>query len=317
MTSHEVSGPSDVAAGPPASRRRPAAQGRTVRPDLEPRAAAPAGRLGWKDFLLRVYRQIEQDRVLAVAGGVVFFGLLAIFPAITALVSTYGLIATPASIVDHLNFIANLMPGSAYEIIQEQVTRIVERGSGKLSLTFAFGLGLALWSANAGMKAMMDALNVIHDQPETRGFFRLNLLSLTLTLGALASFLLAIGAVVVFPLVLGWLGLGNWTERVVSVVRWPALLLVIIVGLSILYRFGPDCRPRGWRVISYGTVFATLAWLCGSALLSWYLSSFADYDATYGSLGAGIGMMMWLWLSVVVVLTGAEIDSVLNENVES
>ena len=316
MTSHEVSGSPgspDVAAGPPAQRRRPAAQGRAVRPDMEPRAAAPGSRLGWKDFLVRIYQQIEQDRVLAVAGGVVFFGLLAIFPAITALVSTYGLVTTPSSIVDHLNFVANLMPGSAYEIIQEQVTRIVERGSGKLSLTFAFGLALALWSANAGMKAMMDALNVIHDKPETRGFFRLNLISLTLTLGALTSFLLAIGAVVVFPLVLGWLGLGNWTERVVSIVRWPMLLLVITGGLAVLYRFGPDCRPKGWRVFSYGTMFAVVAWLCSSALLSWYLAYFADYDATYGSLGAGIGLMMWLWLSVVVVLTGAEIDSVLAE----
>jgi membrane protein len=321
MSSHEVScapGPPAVAAGPPAPRRRSAVQNRATQTDLAESRQAPASdRLGWKDFLLRVYRQIEDDRVLAVAGGVVFFGLLAIFPAITALVSTYGLIATPGSIVDHMIFIGNLMPGSAYEIIQEQVTRIVERGSGKLSLTFAFGLCLALWSANAGMKAMMDALNIIHDKPETRGFFRLNLISLTLTLGALVSFLLAIGAVVVFPLVLGWFGLGNWTERVVSIVRWPTLLLVIMGGLSVLYRFGPSCRPKGWRVISYGTVFTTLAWLGGSALLSWYLANFADYDATYGSLGAGIGLMMWLWLSVVVVLTGAEIDSVINDATNS
>ncbi|MDB5599208.1 MAG: ribonuclease [Xanthobacteraceae bacterium] len=316
MTSHEVPGSPGLPApaGLPASRRRSAAQKRAAQSDLpEPRKAPAPGRLSWKDFLLRVYQQIEEDRVLAVAGGVVFFGLLAIFPAITALVSIYGLIATPSSIVDHLIFIANLMPGSAYEIIQEQITRIVERGGGKLSLTFAFGLGLALWSANAGMKAMMDALNVIHDKPETRGFVRLNLISLGLTASTLIGLLLAIGAVVVFPLVLGWFGLGNWTERVVSIVRWPALLLVIMSGLAVLYRIGPSCPPKGWRVLSYGTVFATVAWLCSSALLSWYLANFADYDATYGSLGAGIGLMMWLWLSVVVVLTGAEIDSVINE----
>jgi membrane protein len=159
------------------------------------------------------------------------------------------------------------------------------------------------------MKAIMDALNVIYDEEEKRSFIKLNLMSLALTLGALASLLIAIGSVIVFPLMLNWLGLGGAVEWTIAVLRWPALLFVVMFGLAILYRFGPSRREARWQWLSIGAVLATLLWLTGSLLFSWYLSNFADYNATYGSLGAGIGLMMWLWLSTISILLGAELNS--------
>jgi membrane protein len=202
-----------------------------------------------------------------------------------------------------------MLPGDAFQILQDQVNRLVAKGGTKLSFGFIFGLGLAFWSANAGMKAIMDALNVVYDEKEKRGFIKLNLVSLAFTLAAIASVLVAIGAVVVLPLVLNYAGIGNVSETLLRIVRWPVLLVLIIIGLAVLYRFGPSRREARWQWLSVGSVFAAVAWLASSALLSWYLANFANYDATYGSLGAAIGLMMWMWISSIVILFGAELNS--------
>jgi membrane protein len=264
---------------------------------------------GWKDIFWRTYQRINDNRLLAVAAGVVFYGLLALFPGITALVSLYGLFASPSTINDHLSSIGGMLPGDAFQILQDQVNRLVAKGGTKLSFGFIFGLGLAFWSANAGMKAIMDALNVVYDEKEKRGFIKLNLVSLAFTLAAIASVLVAIGAVVVLPLVLNYAGIGNVSETLLRIVRWPVLLVLIIIGLAVLYRFGPSRREARWQWLSVGSVFAAVAWLASSALLSWYLANFANYDATYGSLGAAIGLMMWMWISSIVILFGAELNS--------
>jgi membrane protein len=180
---------------------------------------------------------------------------------------------------------------------------------GKLRFGFVFGLAVALWSANAGMKAIIDALNVVYKEKEKRGFIKLNLISLAFTLAAIGVLLVALGAVVVLPIALSYLGLQNATDLMFRLARWPLLLVLVIVGLAVLYRLGPSRREPRWQWISIGSVFAAIAWLISSALLSWYLASFADYNATYGSLGAGIGMMMWMWISSIVILSGAQLNS--------
>ena len=159
------------------------------------------------------------------------------------------------------------------------------------------------------MKAVIDALNVTYGEKEKRGFIKLNLVSLALTGGAILALLVAIGAIVVLPLVLSYIGLGGWTETLLRLLRWPLLLCLVIFGLAVLYRFGPSRESPRWEWITAGSAFAALAWLCGSALLSWYLANFANYDATYGSLGAAIGMMIWIWMSSIVILLGAELNS--------
>jgi len=263
---------------------------------------------GWKDIFWRTYAEIQDDRLVAVAAGVVFYALLAIFPAITAIVSLYGLFTDVATINEHLSLAAGFLPQGALDIIRDQVNRITSKGDAKLGLAFIFGLGLALWSANAGMKAIIDALNVVYDETEKRGFIKLNLISLTLTLAAILSLLLAIAAVVVLPLLLGFVGLDGVGELLLRILRWPALFVLIIIGLAVLY-LGPSRTKAQWQWLSVGSVFAAIAWLIASALLSWYLANFANYDATYGSLGAGIGLMMWLWISSLVVLLGAQLNS--------
>jgi membrane protein len=228
---------------------------------------------------------------------------------VTAFVSFYGLLADPATINEHLSFAASLMPADAFGILHEQVDRIAAKGSGTLSFAFVLSLGLALWSANAGMKAVIDALNVAYEETEKRSFIRLNLISLCFTLGAIVALLLAIGAVVILPLILAFLGLGGSTEWIIWLLRWPTLFALIVVGLAVLYRFGPSRNEPRWEWVSIGSIFAALAWITGSMLFSWYLQRFANYNATYGSLGAGIGFMTWLWLSSIVVILGAELNS--------
>lgn len=264
---------------------------------------------GWKDILYRTYQQINEDRLLAVAAGVVFLGLLAIFPAITALVSLYGLMADMTTANDHLRALLPVLPNGSYAIIQDQVARVVEKSDGKLGFGFILGLLLALWSANAGMKAIMDSLNVVYGETEKRSFIRLNLISLTFTLGAVLFVLLAIASVIVFPLALEWIGLSSLSEWIMSALRWPMIAVVMLAGLAVLYRYGPSRRQPQWQWLSVGSVFACVFWIIGSVGLSIYLSNFADYDATYGTLGAAIGLMTWMYLSAIVVLIGAELNA--------
>src|ERR1043165_2298969 len=265
---------------------------------------------GWKDIFWRTYEEIGADRLFMIAAGVVFYAMLAVVPAITALVSVYGLFAKASTISQHLSFIASVMPGSAYDVISDQITRISGNNDGKLTFAFVFGLGLALWSANAGMKAIFDALNIVYDEDEKRSFIKLNLISLTFTLGAVIALLVAIGAVVALPLVLQYLGLAEDRQTwLLALLRWPALLVLVMFGLALLYRFGPSRRDAKWRWVTPGGIFASFAWLAISALFSLYLSKFTDYNATYGSLGAVIGLMMWIWLSVSAILIGAELNA--------
>jgi membrane protein len=264
---------------------------------------------GWKDILLRTYQQVVQNRLLAVAAGVVFYGLLAVFPAVTALVSFYGLFASPAAISDDLSIATGILPQGAVDILRDQIGHLTSGGGAKLGFGFVISLAVALWSANAGMKAIMDALNVIYQEKEKRRFIKLTLVSLTFTLAAIGSVLLALGAVVVLPVALNYIGLQTATEMLLRLARWPLLLILIIIGLAVLYRYGPSRREPRWQWVSVGTVFAAVGWLISSALLSWYLASFTDYNATYGSLGAGVGMMTWMWISSIVILFGAQLNS--------
>ena len=264
---------------------------------------------GWKDIFWRTYQRIDDDRLLATAGGVVFFGLLSIFPAVTALVSSYGLFADPATISANLQTLATMLPEGSFQIVEDQVGRVVSKGNTTLGATFLLGLLLAIWSANAGVKSIFDALNVAYEEREKRSFIRLNSVSLAFTVGGIAALLLMVGAVVAFPLALNHLGMAPESKLIVALARWPLLFLILLVALAILYRFAPSRDAPRWQWLSLGAVTAALLWIAGSALLSWYLSEFANYNATYGSLGAAIGLMMWMWMSAIVIMFGAELNS--------
>jgi membrane protein len=273
--------------------------------DTSPGFALPA----WGRILWRTAERTSTDRLLANAAGVVFFGLLAVFPAITALVSCYGLFADPHTIGANLQTLALMLPKGSFDIVQDQIARVLAKGHAELGATFLFGLLLALWSANSGVKAVIDALNVAYERQEKRGFIHLNAMSLAFTLGGIAALLVMVAAVVAFPLALDHIGLAPDSQLIVSLARWPLLLVALLVALGMLYRFGPSrpATPRRW--LSVGAIVAALLWIAGSALLSFYLSNFANYSATYGSLGAAIGLMTWMWMSAITVLLGAELNS--------
>jgi membrane protein len=264
---------------------------------------------GWRDIFWRVYASVDEDRLLAVSGGVVFFGLLAMFPTITAFVSIYGLFATPAGVRDELVPLFSIMPGDAANLVVGEVQRIAAKSSNTLGLASIGSLLFALWSANAGSKAIFDALNVAYGEKEKRGFIKLNLISFAFTIGAILFLLLAVAAVIVVPLILGNIGFLDWGETILSALRWPILFVLIAGALSLLYRYGPSRTLAKWRWLTLGSAVATVLFLVVSGLFSWYLANFANYNATYGSLGALVGLLMWLWVSILVVLAGAELDA--------
>ena len=263
---------------------------------------------GWKDVAVRTFLEFNKDRVLSVAAGVTFYTLLSLFPAVAALVSCYGLFADVNVINDHLASLQGVLPSGAIEIIGDQVKRIAAKGGGTLGLTFFTSLTLSLWSANAAMKAMFDALNVVYEEEEKRSFIMLNLRSLTFTVGALVFTIFALASIVVLPVVFNFIGIsaGAWY---VAALRWPALVVVLLGGLSLLYRYGPSRERARWRWVGVGSVVAGLLWLAASLLFSWYVASFGNYNETYGSLGAVIGFMTWIWISSTIVLLGGEINA--------
>ena len=264
---------------------------------------------GWKDILWRVYQNIGEHRVVALAAGVTFYTLLAIFPAIAALVAIYGLFADPGTLGDKLGMLSGVLPGGAIDVIDDQLGRVASQRGGTLGLAFIVGLGISLWSANAAMKSLFDTLNIVYSEREKRSFVKLNAISLAFTAAGIIFVIAALAAMIVLPPALKFLGLSGATELIARFARWPVLFVIISLALSAIYRFGPSRNEPQWRWITWGSVFAALAWLVASILFSWYTQNFGSYNKTYGSLGAVIGFMTWIWLSAIVILIGAELDA--------
>lgn len=268
--------------------------------------------LGWKSILLQLYRGIDENRILANAAGVTFYALLALFPGIAALVSIYGLFADPGSIAKHLDAMTNLLPGGAIEIVRDQLTRLSNKGGTTLGLGFLAGLLVSLVSANSGTKGLFDALNVVYEEKEKRGFIRLNAISLCFTIGGLGFSLVAIVMLIAAPLVLS-----HFPGELASIVDfavWPTMLVLVALALGIVYRYGPSREPGRRHWLSVGGAFAAIAWLAVSGLFSWYAANYGSFNKTYGSLGAVVGFMTWIWLSAIVILLGGKLNAVLERN---
>jgi len=284
-----------------------------IRDDRGRSATAPSEipATGWKDILLRVYENVSKHRIMSLAAGMTYYSILAIFPAIAALVAVYGLFADPSTIARHLDQLGGFLPGGAIDVAREQLTRVASKGSQTLGLTFVVGLGISLWSANAAMKSLFDTLNIVHNEEEKRGFLKLNAISLCFTIGGVLFVLAALGSIVVVPVILNYVSIGfsDWGDLMLRAGRWPAMFLVLTFALAIIYRYGPSRNAALWRWITWGSALAALMWLGVSGLFSWYAVNFGKFNETYGSLGAIIGFMTWLWISAIVILLGAEIDA--------
>lgn len=268
---------------------------------------------GWKDVLLRSYNNISEDRIVAIAAGVTFYTILAIFPALAALVSIYGLFADPATIASVLQSLSGVLPAGALDIIGDEMRNLTAQPPATLGLTFLVSLTLSLWSANSGIKAIFDALNVVYHEREKRGFFKLNALSLAFTLATLTGGVLLIAIVAVLPVALdhlgSYFGLHDETALLIKLLRWPVLLVLIAAAIAVIYRYGPSREAAQWRWLTLGSLSAAVVWVAASMLFSWYATNFAKYNQTYGSLGAAIVFMTWIWISCIVILLGAELDA--------
>jgi len=271
---------------------------------------------GWKDILRRTYGEVVSDHVTLVAAGVSFFGLLALVPALTALVSIYGLIADPATLDRQMDLLNGIIPAGGLQIVHEQLRRLTEQAPTKLGLTSLLALAIALWSANSGMKSMFEAMNIAYDEEEKRSFVRLTAITLAFTLATIAAFLLLIALIVVLPVVFRLIGIGAGATWAVRIGGFVLMALTMIAGLAVLYRFGPSRHAAQWRWITPGAIVAIVVIFAASALFSWYVASFGNYDATYGSLGAIFGFMTWLWLAATIVIVGAELNAEIEHQTE-
>src|SRR4051794_3590863 len=260
---------------------------------------------GWADILWRVVWTIPEDRVLATAGGVAFFALLAVFPGLAAGVSLFGLFAGGTTMSRHLNLLSGLLPQGVLDLLAQEMSRLTSQSTNTLGTAFLVSVAVAFWSANSGVVALFDALNVIYKEREKRTLFRLYGTTFLFTLGAIGFGLAATTAVVVIPLILTFVGFGSFSDRLLSIARWPILLILVVLGLALIYRYGPSRHEAKWRWVTWGSALATLLWMLGSVAFSWYVASFDSYNRTYGSLGAGGGLMAWVLAGLRKAVVGA------------
>jgi membrane protein len=264
---------------------------------------------GWKDVLIRTFKEVGDDRITLIAAGVTYFLLLALFPTISVMVSLYGLIADPSSVRDHLEALSGVIPAGGLNIIDEQLGRIASADAPTLSLALLVSLGLALWSASAGVKTLFEAMNIVYDEREKRNFFVLNGIALGFTLLGVIGALVIIAVVIALPVILQFVFLGTGVEWLARIAGYAVLIVTLLTGIAVLYRFGPSRRQAKWRWLTPGALLAVFLITLVSALFSWYAASFGHYDETYGSLGALIAFLFWVWISVNAVLVGAELNS--------
>lgn len=264
---------------------------------------------GWKDVLLRVKTEAKDDQLLFMAGGVAFFALIAIVPALVALVSIFGLVAEPGEVQRQVAVNLAAAPREVRALAVDQLEGVTTASSTGLGIGLVAGVVLALWSASSGMKSLLGAINTVYDERESRSFVPLRGLALLLTLGAILFLAGAFLVLTVVPAALEDSALGDVSRWAVVILRWPALALAWIAGLAALYRVGPDRQDAQWRWVTPGAVLATVLWLAGSALFSFYTSSFASYNETYGALGAVVITLLWLQLTAFAILLGAELNA--------
>lgn len=271
---------------------------------------------GWRDILWRLWGQIGEDNISIIAAGVAFYAMLAIFPAITAFVSLFGLIADTGQVQTQFASFKDAMPHAAWSLLNDQLTAVVSTGDQRLGIGVLVGLGIALWSAGAGVRAMMTALNIAYHEEEKRGVLRFYGTAFLFTIGIVLLAILSVGVIVAVPIVLSVIEPGLLTRILIKVLPWLVLAVFITAALGALYRFGASRAEPQTRWVSWGAVVATVLWIAASVLFSVYVSNFDSYNQTYGALGAVMILLMWLWISAFTVLLGAELNAEMEHQTE-
>ena len=284
--------------------------------DTSPSSPPADRRRGWRAVILGAVREAITDQVALAAAGCGFYATLALFPAITMLISVYGLAFDVEAVEQQLAVVRKLLPAPAYELIDERVHELVSQPNNTLSLGLIISLVVAFWSASAGTKSVLSALNVAYDTREQRGILGFQVTALAMTLCAVVGAVLAIAVLVFLPTVISFVGLSDYSAALVN--AFSMLLLVVLVGgtIALLYRYGPSRKPPREQRIFPGAILATLLWLIASTGLSFYVSHIARLGVTYGPLGAVVAIMLWFYLTAYAVLLGAEINAQLEVRAE-
>lgn len=266
-------------------------------------------RKAWLQVLKRVYAGIGEDNLSIISAGVAFFGMLAIFPSIAALIAIYGLVSDPEQIVVSLESVRAFLPADVYTMIDGQVAQLLAADQGTLGLATLISISLSLFTARAGVNALIEGLNVVYKERTPRNFLVQNLFSILLTFVVIVMVIGALLTVVAVPAVLQFIDLGPLASPVARFAPPVILGLAIVFVIGALYRYGPNRRAPRVRWVSFGAIFATFGWLVVSLGLSSYVTNFADFNKTYGSLGAIVAVLLWFYASAFVVLIGAEINA--------
>ena len=264
---------------------------------------------GWKDIAFRVKDEVAADRVGLIAAGVAFYGLLALFPAITALIAISGMLVEPSQVVAQLEDLKGLMPEEVIAIVTDQATAVAGSREGGLGLAAVLGVLIALWSASKGMASLIEGVNVAYDEEEKRGFVKLKLVTLGLTFFLMMGLLGALIATLVLPIVLALFELGPMFEILMTAVLWVGLFCLTVFGLSVLYRYAPSRDAPEWQWASPGALIACLVWVIASAGFAFYVGNFGSYNESFGSLAGVIVLLMWFWISAFIILLGAEVNA--------
>ncbi|MET0544949.1 MAG: YihY/virulence factor BrkB family protein [Caulobacterales bacterium] len=250
---------------------------------------------------------VNRDQIGFTAAGVAFYALLSIFPGMAALISLWGLAADPSQMVHQLILLGRLLPHDTVQLISDQAHQIATADRGAIGVSFVVSLALAFFSASAGMRALMQALNLVYHSPETRGIVQFYATAFAMTVVLSVGVLAALGAIILVPLALNAMGLGSVLEPILDFIRWPILFIGAWAGIAGLYRVAPNREDAAWRWIAPGAGAAVVIWLIASVAFSVYVQNFAHYNETYGSLGAVVALMLWFWVSAFVLLFGAEL----------
>ncbi|CAN5325186.1 YihY/virulence factor BrkB family protein [soil metagenome] len=264
---------------------------------------------GWKEVLRRTKQQVKDDNVPLLSAGVAFYVFIALFPALIAAVTVYGLVADPQQVEEQISGLTDALPSESAELITGQLRDIASGSSSALGWGLVASLGGALFAASGGMQNLVKAVNIAYDEEETRGFVRLRALALLMTVGLVVFLAVAIGLVAVVPVLLEVAGLGGAAGIAVQVARWLGLVAFVMLALAVLYRYAPDRDAPRFTWVGLGSIVATLLWIIGSAGFSLYVSTFGSYGETYGALAGVVVLLLWLFLTSFIVLVGAEINS--------
>lgn len=305
----ESSGPRADAAGPGFESARLAME--PVAKSLGRHAKSPVEIpwAGWKAVLRRTLIEMLTDRVSLVAAGCAFYATLALFPAMSMLISIYGMLFDPVTVEPQLEVLRGLVPPSAFTLISERVHLLVSRPPGSLGWSLLVSTGVTLWSSATGTKSIITALNLAYEEKERRSVLQLQVTAFTITLLGIFSAAVGLALLVGLPAVLANLGIASHQKLLIRLASLALLVLAVLTGLSLLYRYAPSRERPRWQWVTPGSMAATVLWVAVSALFSLYVGQFASYDATYGSLGTVVGIMMWFYVTAYAVLLGAELNA--------